>query len=146
MEVVDPIHNRKRMSVYDPVIDTVALLFSRVRGRQTVPRAELWALYKILLLQLAPDKVDTIYCAAQYVLNGLSARSRHYSVGSNGDSLLDRRIDGDVTFLKVKSHVETPDDFIKHNLIEEGLILNALADCCGYALWPPADRCSGGQG
>ena len=33
----------------------------------------------------------------------------------------------------MKSHVETPEDYIKHNLTEEGLILNELADAAATA-------------
>lgn len=92
-----------------------------------------------ILLRLRPEKVCAIYCDAQYVLNGLTARSKHYRAGSKGDiwvriyALPDRRTDGDISFLKVKSHVETPEDFIKHNLIEEGLILDELAGAAATA-------------
>ncbi len=62
----------------------VAFLFPMVPGTQTVPRAELWALRHVLNL-MEGLRQYTVYIDAQYVLNGLQSRSRHYSQGSNGD-------------------------------------------------------------
>ena len=99
------------------------------------PRLFCFAEWKIFTLKQTCAN-NTISCDAQYVLNGLSARSKQYRAGSNGMrifALLDRRNDGDITFLKVKSHIETPEEFIKHNLSEEGSILNELADVAAIA-------------
>ena len=93
------------MAVYDPSTENMALMYSRVPGRQTVPRAELWALYNIML-KLAPNTTYTLYIDARDVLTGLWARSKHYSAGNNGDlwsriyDILDKRVDGDIFLLK----------------------------------------------
>ena len=75
-----------------------------------------------------------VYIDAQYVPSGLAARSKHYSAGSNGDiwsriyAILDRRVDGDIRFIKIKPHIDTVEEYIKHKPSTEGLILNELAD------------------
>ena len=48
------------MAVYDPTADCMALMYSRVPGKQTVPRAEMWAFFNIML-KLIAEIVYTIY-------------------------------------------------------------------------------------
>ena len=67
-------------AVFDPDTKQVAFLFARVPGMPTVPRAELWALYQ-LMLRMRNDIEYTVYIDASYVLNGLHGRTKHYSQG-----------------------------------------------------------------
>ena len=73
-----------RSVVFDPIAGTLSVLFSRIPGRQTVPRSELWAMCQ-LLLRMDAGKQYTIDIDAQFVLNGLSANTQHYREGANGD-------------------------------------------------------------
>ena len=61
-------------AVADIERNEVAFLFSSVPGPQTVPRAELWALYQILSRMFC-NTLYTIYIDAQYVVNGMSTKS-----------------------------------------------------------------------
>ena len=86
----------------------IAFLFSRVPGRQTVPRSELWALLT-LMRRMRTQGSYKVYIDASYVINGLQAKTKNYSKGNTGDiwtrifAELDRI--GDVEAIKVKSHV-----------------------------------------
>ena len=74
-----------------------------------------------------------MYIDAQYVLNGISSRSRRYSQGTNGDlwvrifALLDdeRLV---IEFVKTKSHIKSDEEWIKYNMTAEALILNEGVD------------------
>ena len=97
-------------------------LVSDVPGKQTVPRAETWAL--LCLLRLRPPELGfVLWVDAQYVLNGFASwqtyAQANYAQGANGDvwnlvfELLDTRaalssvdtVKSSVSLRKVKSHV-----------------------------------------
>jgi ribonuclease HI len=126
------------IAAYNPATGEFALLFSRVPGRQTVPRAELWALFK-LLERMSHGVSYRVYIDAQYVLNGLANRGKHYSEGSNGDiwtriyDILSERMSDDIEFIKIKSHLDTPSKYVLHQPSVEGHILNELADAAATA-------------
>ena len=85
----------------------VAFLFSRVPGKQTVPRSELWALLQ-LIRRMKTGRAYKVYIDAAYVLNGIHSRSNNYSKGSNGDiwsSCFEELDRIDLGAIKVKSHV-----------------------------------------
>lgn len=71
-------------AVVDKSTREVAILFSQVPGPQTVPRAELWALYHVLA-RMEYQTMYTVYIDAQYVVNGMISKSSHYAQGLNGD-------------------------------------------------------------
>ena len=110
-----------------PVLEE-AYLYSRVPGRQTVPRSEAWALY--LVLQVWDGSYDlTIVTDATYTISGTDMRKRHQHLkGVNGDiwRLILDEIDGKAAahglldLVKLKSHSEA-----KHLL------------CRGTPLWQP---------
>ena len=117
-------------AVFDPETQEVALLFAQVPGNQTVPRAELCALYH-LLIQMKDDIAYTVYIDASYVLNGLTSTTRHYSQGTNGDlwtKMYQVTNKKQVTYLKAKSHVANGDQWQAYNMTVEAYIYNELAD------------------
>ena len=61
-----------------------ACILSRVPGKQTVPRSELWALL-LVLQRMRTGGQYTVFIDASYVTNGLAAKTVNYSRGSNGD-------------------------------------------------------------
>ena len=120
----------------DPSTDEVAFSFSQVLGRQTVPRAEMWALMHVLR-RMQTGSTYSVYIDASYVINGLRSRSAHYCNGSNGDlwtmifaelARLEATAESCINFIKVKSHVEDDRTWTTYNMTPEGLILNELAD------------------
>ena len=116
--------------VRDPITEEVALLFSKVPGNQTVPRAELWALYQ-LLIRMKNNIKYFVYIDALYVLNGLTSRTKHYSQGTNGDlwtRIYEVARTKQVTYRKAKSHVKTADQWYRYNMTAEALLYNEIAD------------------
>ena len=80
-----------------------------------------------------------VYIDASYVINGLAAKSRWYSQGSNGDVwtlIFDAIENVEVIPIKVKSHVQTQEHWDQYRATAEGLILNEIADAA-------ADEASG---
>ena len=61
-----------------------AVIFSKVPGKHTVPRSELWALLSILN-RMKDGEHYTVYVDASYVVNGIKARTLQYARGCNGD-------------------------------------------------------------
>ena len=67
---------------YNKDFTVFAILVSRVPGKQTVPRSELWAIYQavkkanvviqIWITSNITDKVITFYIDALYVINGIA--------------------------------------------------------------------------
>ena len=120
-------------AVFDSESDEVAILFSQVPGRQSVPRAELWGLLHVLR-RMQPNRHYTMYIDASYVINGMNSRSNHYSQGTNGDlwtltyTELDRLGSPGVKCVKVKSHVTDGREWTIYNMTARGLVLNELAD------------------
>ena len=67
--------------------DKVAYMYCKVRGRQTVPRAELTAILRTLKC-IRKAREWTIYIDVQYVINGLCADNKaYYRQGRNGDEM-----------------------------------------------------------
>jgi hypothetical protein len=124
-------------AVIDQETGDVAMLFARVPGLQTVPRAELWALIN-LLRHILPGRHYRVFIDAQYVLNGIFDTTQHYIQGVNGDLWVQvhRLLSalGDIfTFIKVKSHVTTGDDWIKYKMTPEAYLYNNGADSVATA-------------
>ena len=72
-------------AVLNPEGTKVAYMYCKVRGRQTVPRAELTGLLKTFRC-MKKAQTWTIFIDAQYVINGLSANDKaYYRQGRNGD-------------------------------------------------------------
>ena len=73
-----------------------------------------------------------IYIDAAYVMNGLRANTAHYINGSNGD--ISRRIFieldriGEMETVKVKSHVDSDEQWEKYGMTAEARCYNAGAD------------------
>ena len=88
--------------------EKIAFIFSRVPGKQTVPRSELWALLLVMQRMKTGGRYK-VFIDASYVINGLQARTVNYTRGSNGDiwtrifAELDRV--GSLDAVKVKSHI-----------------------------------------
>ena len=61
-----------------------ANMHAKVPGRQTVPRAELWALICVLRLQRKGYQVE-YYIDAKYVVDGMTIPTDDHSTGINGD-------------------------------------------------------------
>ena len=117
-------------AVFDPDTNDVAMLFAKVPGNQTVPRAELYALLQTIV-RMKDDIEYTVYVDASYVLNGLTSRTKHYSQGTNGDlwtRLYEASKTKQVIYRKVKSHVSNMDQWEIYNMTEEALIYNEMAD------------------
>ena len=75
--------------------------------------------------------VYKVYIDASYVINGLAPRSRWCSQGSNGDiwtQIFDTIENIEVIPIKGKSHIETQEQWEKHRVTPEALILNEIAD------------------
>ena len=114
-------------------VQRVEGLYAEVPGRQTVPRAEVWA--ATLVASKAPSKGDLkIGIDASYVVNGIDRKSRLLK-GDNGDlwavlfSILDGR-DGTTSPHKIKSHLEDrgAEGIATSRASGEDVIGNALAD------------------
>ena len=114
-----------------------AYMYCKVTGRQTVPRAELTALLKVLRC-ISVARTWLIYIDAKYVIDGIEAPTRAYRLkGRNGnlwtqiyktvDELEDKGI-GDIKLIKVKSHVTCQDDWDKYGMTLDKLLFNELAD------------------
>ena len=105
-------------------------MFSKVPGRQTVPRAELWALLT-LMRRMREGQRYTVYVDAAYVINGLKARTNHYARGLNGDiwTLIFREAEklGGLE-IKVKSHVKTKAQWEKYAMTRQAYLYNIGAD------------------
>ena len=97
----------------DPWVLEESYLFSRVPGKQTVPRAEAWAMY--LVLQVWDGTYDLeIVTDASYTYSGMDLRNRHKHLkGPNSDiwQLVYKEIDystehgaGHLDIVKIKSH------------------------------------------
>ncbi len=103
----------------------MAYFHCKVPGRQTVPRAELTALDRTLKC-IRANRTWTIYIDAQYVINGLAADDRSfYLLGFNGDlwqlvcsktAALKGKGIADINFIKVKSHVNTAEEWIFYGM------------------------------
>ena len=123
-------------AVVDPDTSEIAFSYSKVPGRQSVPRAELWGLLHVLR-RMQTGRSYTVYIDAAYVIRGLGDRSSLYAAGTNGDlwvlvfaelSRLEAVANGGLNFVKVKSHVKSDDEWRKYDMTQRGLILNELAD------------------
>ena len=53
---------------------SVSLVLADVPGKQSVPRAELWAATRVLQAVDAPDVVEEILTGAEYVVKGAKKR------------------------------------------------------------------------
>ena len=116
------------------LLDEYAIMYSRVPGRQTVPRAELWAIICTLkTVAIITLQIHIFYIDAQYILNGIASDTNLYRDGLNGDLwtmlytvLLP--IKNWCRFVKVKSHVTTESDWIKYGMTKEAFRCNYIAD------------------
>ena len=112
-------------AVVSPDGEQVAYFHCKVPGRQTVPRAELTALDRILKC-IRAKRTWHIYIDAQYVINGLAAEDRSfYILGFNGDlwqhiynklAELEGKGIADINFIKVTSHVTTVEEWIFYGM------------------------------
>ena len=109
----------------------IAVMFSKVPGKQTVPRSELWALLSILR-RMQDGEHYTVYIDASYVINGVKARTPHYSRGCNGDiwTKIFKETDRleSLHTVKVKSHVESKEDWEKYAMTRDAYLYNAGPD------------------
>ena len=62
----------------------VVTMHAAVPGRQTVPRAELWAMHNVLRC-MSPQQPYEVFIDDAYIINGLTCTTRHYVAGENGD-------------------------------------------------------------
>lgn len=125
------------VAVVSPYCQQVAYFHCKVFGRQTVPRAELTALYRTFRC-IRAKRAWTIDIDAQYVINGLAADDRSfYLLGFNGDlrqliydklAELEGNAIADINFIKVKSHVITVEEWIFYGMTADMYICNKLAD------------------
>ena len=108
--------------------------WAAVPGRQTVPRAELWAV--IVFLSRIPRSLNMKLCIdASYVVNGL-AKIKNRMAGDNGDMwtllydiLQTRRAAGsDSELVKTKAHSDKPKVVFNVSVDPEQVIENCLAD------------------
>ena len=97
------------------------MLYSRVPGEQTVPRAEMTALLHTLN-RIGTCRLYTNYIDAKYVIDGLKCKNfnqqKQYVVNYTGDLWLqvDRRMKTvveHVEFVKVKSHIKDMEQYDK---------------------------------
>ena len=110
----------------------IAKLKALVPGRQTIPRAELWALCCTLSLAQDGSAIEAII-DAQGVIDGLIKKKTKLLRHTNGDlwSLLYAMIEEKklkVKPTKAKSHVTTAEGWIKYNMTEQKYVYNELAD------------------
>ena len=118
--------------MYDEANDTMYLLYSKVPGDQTVPRAELYAFLQTIR-RLSETQACTVYVDASYVVNGIHHFSNKLAEGLNGDlwaqvydcfaELRER-----VSVVNVKSHVKTDEEFSLRSMSSEKIIFNEGAD------------------
>ena len=118
--------------VYSPQEGTYDTMHTRVPGHQTVPRAEAYALFQLLLVH-QPAHTITYYIDASYVIRATSTKSNIYSSGSNGDiwtrifTILEA-LGERAKFVKVKSHVKTDEEWHRHQMTFQAALLNCWAD------------------
>ena len=114
-------------------IDKIVVFGGQVPGRQTVPRAELWA--AINMLKLANEALDlSIGIDASYVTKGIDNIDR-LAKGENGDlwsilAQLQSKRSGTLTLFKLKSHLdeEGPKALSEGRISFHNLLGNALSD------------------
>ena len=117
--------------VIDPETDEVAGIHSLVPGRQTVPRAEVWALWHVMQ-RMNKDKDFKLIIDASYLVNAMTSGSKWYSEGVNGDlwaRIFDeqKKRSGSIELIKAKSHIKE-DDWQRYDMTEEKLVMNEAAD------------------
>ena len=123
-------------AVYIPDRNQYAMLYSRVPGEQTVPRAEITALLHTL------NRIDTcrrytIYIDAKYVIDGVKCKSlkqqKKYLDNDNGDLWLQvyrrmKTVGEYVDCVKVKSHVKSMEQYESNEMTITKLLHNEGAD------------------
>ena len=123
--------------VIDPDTNAAATIEMAVPGKQTIPRAELWAV--ICLAAKVPDGHKCkVYVDSQCTVNGLrnldnGKTMKKLQKGDNGDlwrlmSNIRKEKGIELEVIKVKSHVEKVEDCLKYDMDEEKWKYNQLAD------------------
>ena len=95
-------------------------MHSHVPGVQTVPRAELWALYQLLKRQ-DPNVHIQYYIDASYVVRAAkSTQTAAYTNGTNGDlwSRVYQLLHAPVSYTHLRAH-ETEADLVCRLLLEK---------------------------
>ncbi len=129
-----------------PVVRNVSIAAAAVPGKQTVPRAELWAAAWATELgsdekaEEGPGYALDVRADAAYVVNGFASTVSQAKLarGRNGDlwERLKQGVEartGTVTISKVKAHLSPTDMFSDHRLSIADFLGNHLADACAGA-------------